>query len=569
MAHKALSIVCSVCYHDPMLRVTAAVCLLAASLVTQTPTYVIEFDPNRDVTLLDQDDKGQTGLFIKVRFGVAVEGFAVVDLKSETKVVIEENGNRVYEADVPRPRPIEDLDIVLALDVSGSMVTGDRMRQAREASLSFVHRLPEKAKCGLILFDHRILDPVLDPQFGRQPLEARLQQAKPGGGTAYLDAAQRGIALLSKSPPQRKRHLVLMTDGNDLNSTATIADVIREARSKNVQIITVGIGEPGKQEPVSTVIALDRSGSMNVPADDQEKTPKIQALHRAASRFIKIMPPHAFASILPFSTIVSHPTEFSSDHDSLTRYVKSLKADGETAFLDAAYTAVATLDASNRPGKRAVVVMTDGIDNTSRRRVPEVLERAREAKVPLYLLGFGRPGEIDVTTMKRLAEQTGGKFYHATNEASLIEIFENLSMDLHDDGVDESSLRRLSGETGGQYYPVADAGKLKYALDKISDSIQHKSYEVVFPSLIQKRDGTSRMIGIKLVSRTGETAATSSGMFRYGTEQVLTSKATDYQTRGLVLAEMHPLVYLFLLGGLGFLMILPTMTGIFSAARRD
>jgi VWFA-related protein len=359
-----------------------------------------------------------------------------------------------------------------------------------------------------------------------------------------------------------------MTDGNDLNSTATIAEVIREAKDKRVQIITVGIGEPGKQDPVSTVIALDRSGSMNVPADDQEKTPKIEALHRAAARFVKIMPPQAFASIIPFSTLVSHPTEFSNDHESLTRFVRALKADGETAFLDAAYTAVATLDASSRPGKKAVVVMTDGIDNTSRRRVPEVLQRAREAQVPLYMLGFGRKGEIDTTTMRRLAEQTGGKFYHATNEASLIEIFENLSMDLHDDGVDEPSLRRLAGETGGQYYPVADVAKLKFALAQISDAIQHKSYEVVFPSLIQKRDGTSRMIAIKLVSRTGETA-TARGMVPYGTEQVLTAKRTDYQTRGLVVAEMHPLVYLFLLGGLGFFLILPTMTGIFAAKRRD
>jgi VWFA-related protein len=564
MARKTFS----VCYHDLMLRVTAALCLLATSLVTQAPTYQIEFDPSRDVELRDQDEKGNAGLFVKVRFGVSVEGSAVVDLNRETKVVIEENDHRVFEADVPRPRPIEDLDIVLALDVSGSMITGDRMRQAREASLSFVRRLPEKAKCGLILFDHRILDPVLDPMLARQPLEARLQQAKPGGGTAYLDAAQRGIALLAKSPPQRKRHLVLMTDGNDLNSTATIDEVIRDAKANKVQIVTVGIGEPGKQAPVSTVIALDRSGSMNVPADDQEQTPKIEALHRAAARFIKIMPPQAFASIVPFSTLVSDPTPFLGDHDWLTRYVKSLKADGETAFLDATYTGVALLDAYRRPGKKAVVVMTDGIDNTSRRRVPEILERAREAKVPLYLLGFGRKGEIDTATMRQLAEQTGGKFYHATNEASLIEIFENLSMDLHDDGVDEASLRRLSGETGGQYYPVADAGKLKFALDKIGEAIQHKSYEVVFPSLIQKRDGTSRMIGIKLVSRTGETAATK-GLFRIGDEQVLTAKRTDYQTRGLVLAEMHPLVYLFLLGGLGFLMILPTMTGIFSAARRD
>jgi len=214
--------------------------------------------------------------------------------------------------------------------------------------------------------------------------------------------------------------------------------------------------------------------------------------------------------------------------------------------------------------------MTDGIDNTSRRRVSEVAERAREAKVPLYLLGLGRAGEIDVNTMERLAKETGGKFYHATNEASLIEIFENLSMHIHDDGVDEPSLRRLASETGGTYYPVADVGKLKFALDKISDAIQKKSYEVMFPSLTQKRDGTSRVIGIKLVSRTGGgEAASTSGPVRFDSETVIGTKTFDYQTRGLVLAEMHPLVYLFLLAGIGFLMILPAMTGLFSAARRD
>ena len=185
------------------------------------------------------------------------------------------------------------------------------------------------------------------------------------------------------------------------------------------------------------------------------------------------------------------------------------------------------------------------------------------------MLGFGRDGEIDAKTMQRLANETGGRYYHARDEASLMEIFENLSIQLHDDGVDEISLKRLAQETGGQYYAVADVGRLRLALEQISEALQHKTYEVVFPSLIQKRDGTRRMVSLKLVRRTGEAVSnTVGGVISVGGEQVLQAKESDYQTRGLVLAEMHPFVYVLLLVGMGLLLVLPSMTGILSGARR-
>src|SRR4029077_5400272 len=133
--------------------------------------------------------------------------------------------------------------------------------------------------------------------------------------------------------------------------------------------------------------------------------------------------------------------------------IKSLRPGGETALLDAVYAAVATLEADGARGKRAVVAMTDGVDNSSRRRVDEVIERAREAKIALYMLGFGRKGELDETTMQAMATQTGGKYYHAQNEKDLLEIFENLSIQLHDDGIDEATLTKLAHDTGGNYYP--------------------------------------------------------------------------------------------------------------------
>ncbi len=125
------------------------------------------------------------------------------------------------------------------------------------------------------------------------------------------------------------------------------------------------------------------------------------------------MPSTGRTTLIPFNTAVSTPKPFSNNKFALTRDIQGLEPSGETALFDATYAAIATLDASGTRGKRAVVAMTDGVDNSSRRRVEEVIERAREAKIALHMLGFGRKGELDEKAMQAMAAQTGGKYYHA------------------------------------------------------------------------------------------------------------------------------------------------------------
>src|SRR5262249_26966072 len=157
-------------------------------------------------------------------------------------------------------------------------------------------------------------------------------------------------------------------------------------------------------------------GSMEQPADIRQKRTKIdpekpadtgtkiKALHEAASRFVELMPRRARTALLPFSDEVETPEGFSNDKARLERGIRRLEAQGETPLSDATYAALATLEAESPPGRRAVVVLTDGIDNRSRRRVEEVIARAKEMNVALYMLGFGRPGELDEKVMKAMAD---------------------------------------------------------------------------------------------------------------------------------------------------------------------
>jgi hypothetical protein len=192
--------------------------------------------------------------------------------------------------------------------------------------------------------------------------------------------------------------------------------------------------------------------------------------------------------------------------------------------------------------------MTDGFDNTSRRHVEEVIERAKEARIPLYMLAFGRDNEIDDATMRQMANATGGKYFHAKNKDALLEIFENLAILLHDDGIDEVALKQIAKETGGQYFPAKNVAELKLILAQVTQNIQRESYEIVFESLVPRADGTQRDVTLKLVRRGAG-----------GADEVLNKQTSSYQVRGLVVAEMDHFVYLLLLAAIGGLIALPAL----------
>lgn len=545
------------------LLLVIAVFLIGSTLplfAQSTPLYRIDFNPNQDVQLLDKDEHGNAGLFINVRFTITLEGSAKLEdlAGADYKLKIEEDGHFMAERDVPRPKAVENLSAVLALDTSGSMKERNRMVQAKSAAQEFLKRLPGRADCGLILFDHEIRQPVLPPAADRGGLLQQIMAVEPRGGTAYLDAAFHGIGMLAKVSSGREKAVVVMTDGVDLNSQTPLGLVISEALKNKVRIYTIGIGEPGKQERVNTVLVLDRSGSMKPPADELDIVSKIQALHRAGKRFVEIMPSTGFATIIPFSTEVGRPKAFRNDRAELIKLIEELEPGGETALFDAVYAAIGTLEADGSPGKRAVVAMTDGVDNSSRRRVEEVIERANEARIPLYLLGFGREGELDQKTMQRMAAATNGRYYHAKNQQALLDIFENLSIELHDDGIDELALKKLAGDTGGFYYPAKDVNQLKLILEQVSEQITQKRYDVTFKSRRQVNDGTARNVALKLVRR-GEVVSNPAGGKIEGTEQVVTTAKGGYQVHGVVVAELNHLVYLGILLVICLLIALPAM----------
>jgi VWFA-related protein len=487
-------------------------------------------------------------LYVTVQFRLLRTGDSqpATDLVADDKVVVEEDGKPVAEFDLSGPRA-DALTTVLAMDISGSMAGSRKIEEARHAGGVFLDKLDPRADCGLILFDHklRVVEPPARDPAGlaahRGRLRRLVQGAKPMGGTAYLDATYRGVEMLRDVPGRRA--VVVMTDGVDLNSEVPLLEVIKKAQALEVPVYTVGVGEPGRNEPVTTVLVLDHSGSMAEPADDRDDLSKIAALRRAAGRFVDVMRPGARTTLLPFSTQVERPEPFSNDKAALKGRINRLDADGGTLLYDATYDALLTLQAERPDGKRAVVVLTDGVDEApgSRHRVEEIVEEAKRARVPLYMLGLGRPGEINEAVMKHLADASGGKYFRAGNQQELFNLFEELSSELHDDGIDEKSLRQLAEKTGGRYIPARDVSELSLLFGELADELQ-TTWTVTFPSRRSSHDGTARGIDVSVWRHRARVSNVGSA---------------DYNVRGVVVPDLSPRVYLALLALLGGLLVLP------------
>jgi Ca-activated chloride channel family protein len=107
--------------------------------------------------------------------------------------------------------------------------------------------------------------------------------------------------------------------------------------------------------------------------------------------------------------------ELARNRDDINREIDALEAYGDTALLDAvdlAYRRLQSLGDSERIN--AIVVMTDGRENNSRIRLNTLTARVQEGNrgdVPILIFTIGYGSDADETTLRALAESSGGQYY--------------------------------------------------------------------------------------------------------------------------------------------------------------
>ena len=108
---------------------------------------------------------------------------------------------------------------------------------------------------------------------------------------------------------------------------------------------------------------------------------------------------------------------------------------GSTAIWDAVWaTSEELISASAEHTRRAIILLTDGDDTSSRLKIEEAIERAQKADALIYAIGIGDRYTFGVNegALRKIAEKTGGRAYFPSHERDLHDAFTQIQRDLRE-----------------------------------------------------------------------------------------------------------------------------------------
>jgi VWFA-related protein len=162
-------------------------------------------------------------------------------LRKEDFAVYEDD-NQVEITHFSSERTPVSLGIVL--DTSGSMA-GEKIESARAAIFNFLEALPDPNDEFFMYRFSADPDLVHDWTDNREAVARSLRRVNPGGGTAMYDAVAEAVPM-AQGGQNRKKAVVIISDGNDTNSRLTVRDVRQLVRETEVLVYAVGIDGQGE-----------------------------------------------------------------------------------------------------------------------------------------------------------------------------------------------------------------------------------------------------------------------------------------------------------------------------------
>ncbi|HEU4510439.1 MAG TPA: VWA domain-containing protein [Pyrinomonadaceae bacterium] len=148
----------------------------------------------------------------------------------------------------------------------------------------------------------------------------------------------------------------------------------------------------------------------------------LERLRRAIER-VEFIPPSGY---IGGGVVVNGTPPISGTNQSLA---------GSTAIWDAVWaTSEELISTSAEHTRRAIILLTDGVDTSSRMKMQEAIERAQKADALIYAIGIGDRYTFNVNegSLRKIAEQTGGRAYFPSHERDLHEAFKQIQRDLRE-----------------------------------------------------------------------------------------------------------------------------------------
>lgn len=182
-------------------------------------------------------------------------------------------------------------------------------------------------------------------------------------------------------------------------------------------------------QPLHVILMIDYSESM------LKELPVVKA---AAKQFARaLLRPQDRIAVVGFNQRTFWLTGYTNDWNSVAQAVDRVKPIGETHLYDSVIEMLYELQKT--PGRHALVVLTDGVDQGSRFKLDHLVHYARYAGVPVYpvvknaslsrwmKLGVGR---LQARRLDRIADDTGATYFIIQKEQELPKVYARLAQEL-------------------------------------------------------------------------------------------------------------------------------------------
>lgn len=280
-----------------------------------------------------------------------------------------------------------------------------------------------------------------------------------------------GSASASPSPTPRNREEVPQDSDEVIKVDTNLTNIFFTAADKNKRFISdlkaedIRILEDGQPQeiftfqqnidlPLSLAILIDTSASEERTLPDEKE---------AARAFLEnlLRPQKDEAAIVSFTGEVTLEQGFTGSLERLRRAIDHVEfvppsgyigggvvvngtppisgtnqsLAGSTAIWDAVWaTSEELMVQSAEHTRRAIILLTDGVDTSSRMKMHDAIDRAQKSDALIYAIGIGDRYSFNVNEgdLRKIAEKTGGRAYFPKHERDLRDAFTQIQRDLRE-----------------------------------------------------------------------------------------------------------------------------------------
>jgi Ca-activated chloride channel homolog len=179
-------------------------------------------------------------------------------------------------------------NVLLVVDVSGSMGEENKLEQAKRGLRAFFGQLADQDRVGLVAFNDQVRPVLPVATFGktRDALRNAVGDLFPDGETAFYDATSRGLQTVQAlRDPTRINAVVMLTDGEDTSSSLRPPELLdeleRQSRSEGltVRVYTIAYGSQADKRGLQAI--ADASGGKAFEGDPRQ----IESVYLTISSF--------------------------------------------------------------------------------------------------------------------------------------------------------------------------------------------------------------------------------------------------------------------------------------------